>query len=26
MAKKAEIKLKLEEGDTRVLNKIHKWN
>lgn len=26
MAKKAEIKLKFEEGDTRVLNKIHKWN
>ena len=26
MAKKIEIKLKFQEGDTRVLNKIHKWN
>ena len=26
MAMKAEIRLKFEEGDTRVLNKIHKWN
>lgn len=26
MAMKTEIKLKLAEGDTRVLNKIHKWN
>ena len=26
MAKKAEIKLKFDEGDTRVLNKIYKWN
>ena len=26
MTKKAQIKLKFEEGDTRVLNKIYLWN
>ena len=26
MKRKAEIKLKFHEGDTRVLNKIHRWN
>ena len=26
MSKKSEIRLKLSEGETRVLNKIAKWN